>query len=104
MWSYQYRAWEHNLALTILPSWFVAQTKHEWTQTYARDPELAQQLGVKALPALSVANVRELLRAVLPLHQLSGEEAIRLVVKHLVNRSRSTACRLKAQRRNRSPT
>lgn len=100
----KYRAWEHNLALTIMASWFVAQTKHEWVQTYARDPELAQQLEVEVLPALSVANVRELLRAVLPLHQLSREEATRLVVKHLVNRSRSTACRLKAQRRNRSPT
>lgn len=100
----KYRAWEHNLALTILASWFVAQTKHEWAQTYARDPELAQQLEVEVLPALSVANVRELLQAVLPLHQLSREEAIRLVVKHLVNRSRSTACRLKAQCRNRSPT
>jgi SRSO17 transposase len=100
----KYLAWEHNLALTIMASWFVAQTKHEWVQTYARDPELAQQLQVEVLPALSVANVRELLRAVLPLHQLSREEATRLVIKHLVNRSRSTACRLKAQRRNRSPT
>lgn len=99
----KYRAWEHNLALTIMASWFIAQTKHEWAQTYARDPELAQQLEVEVLPALSVANVRELLRAALPLHQLSCEEATCLVVKHLVNRSRSTACRLKAQRRNRSP-
>lgn len=87
-----------------MASWFVAQTKHEWAQTYARDPELAQQLEVDVLPALSVANVRELLRAVLPLQQLSRQEAIRLVVKHLVNRSRSTACRLKAQPRNRSST
>lgn len=100
----KYRAWKHNLALTIMASWFIAQTKHEWAQTYTRDPELAQQLEVEVLPALSVANVRELLRAVLPLHQLSREEAIHLVVRHLVNRSRSTACRLKAQRRNRSPT
>ena len=100
----KYRAWEHNLALTILASWFVAQTKHEWAQAYARDPQLAQQLEVDVLPALSVANVRELLRAVSPLHQLSRNEARRLVVKKLVNRSRSTACRLRAQRRNRSPT
>ena len=100
----KYPAWEHNLALTVMASWFVAQTKHEWAQAYARDPDLAQQLEVDILPALSVANVRELLQAVLPLHQLSPEEATRLVVKHLVNRSRSTGSRLKAQRRNRSPT
>ena len=100
----KYLAWEHHLALTVMASWFVAQTKHEWTQAYARDPHLAQQLEVDILPALSVANVRELLRAVLPLHQLSPEQAIHLVVKHLVNRSQSTGSRLKVQRRNRSPT
>jgi len=99
----KYRAWEHHLALNILATWFVAQTKHEWAYTYARDPELAQQLELDALPALSVANVRELLQAVLPLPQLSPEQAIHLVVKHLVNRSRSTRSRLRAQRRARSP-
>lgn len=100
----KYQAWEHNLALTILASWLIAQTKLEWSQTYARDPELAQQLEMEVLPALSVANVRELLRAVLPLNQLTPEQATRLVVKHLVNRSRSTSSRLKAQHRNRDPT
>jgi hypothetical protein len=38
------------------------------------------------------------------LPQLSPEQAIQLVVKHLVNRSRSTRSRLRAQRRARSPT
>lgn len=95
----KYRAWEHHLALNILATWFIAQTKLEWSQTYARDPELARQLKVQVLPALSVANVRELLRATMPLDQLSPEQATRLVVKHLVNRSHSTSSRLKAQRR-----
>jgi SRSO17 transposase len=97
----KYRAWEHQLALNILATWFVAQTKLEWSQTYARDPELAQQLEVEVLPALSVANVRELLRATMPLDHLSPEQATRLVVKHLVNRSRSMSSRLKTQRRKR---
>jgi len=39
--------------------------------------------------------VREMLRAVMPLPQLSPEEAQAQVVKHLVNRSRSTASRLR---------
>jgi SRSO17 transposase len=99
----KFRAWEHQLALTILATWFIAQTKHEWTQTYARDAALAQDLQVEQLPALSAANVRELLQAVLPLPQLSPEEATRLVVKHLVNRAHSTASRLRAQRRARDP-
>jgi len=100
----KYQAWEHHLALNILATWFVAQTKHEWAHTYARDPELTQQLELDDLPALSVANVRELLQAVMPLPQLSPEQATCLVVKHLVNRSRSTRSRLQAQHRARGPT
>jgi SRSO17 transposase len=100
----KYRAWEHHLAMTILATWFIAQTKHEWALTYRRDPQLTQQLELDALPALSVANVRELLQATMPLPQLSPEQATRLVVKHLVNRSRSTRSRLRAQRKARGPS
>ena len=100
----KYRAWEHNLAMNILASWFVAQTKYEWAQVYLRDPQLAQQMELEMLPNLSVANVRELLQAVMPLPQLSKEQATRLVIKHLVRRSRSTRSRLRAQSRARSPT
>lgn len=100
----KFAAWEHHLALTILAGWFVAQTKAEWATQYGRDGRLAEELGVDSLPALSVANVRELLQAVMPLQQLSPEQARRLVVKHLVERSRSTGSRLKAQRHKGSPT
>jgi len=93
----KYRAWEHHLALTAASLWFVAQTKLEWAQTYARDPELLEQLKVEVLPALSTANVRELLTAVLPLPDLTPEQATQHVVAHLVNRSRSTSSRLKSQ-------
>jgi SRSO17 transposase len=93
----KYRAWEHHLALTALSLWFVAQTKLEWTQRYARDPELARQLEVEVLPALSTANVRELLKAVLPVPHLTPEEATDLVITHLVNRARSTSSRLKSR-------
>jgi len=100
----KYRAWEHHLAMTILATWFIAQTKLEWAQTYPRDPNLVQQLELEVLPALSVANVRLLLQAVMPLPQLSPAEATRLVAQHLLNRSRSTRSRLRAQQRNRVPT
>ena len=100
----KYRAWEHHLALTILATWFIAQTKYDWARTHARDPQLAQQMELEVLPTLSVANVRELLQAVTPLQQLSQEQATRLVVKHLVQRSRSTRCRLNAQHRQRCQT
>ena len=91
----KFRAWEHHLALTVLASWFVAQTKLRWSQQHLRDPKLHEELEVDLLPALSVANVRELLRAVMPLPQLTREEAAEQVVKHLVNRSRSRKSRIK---------
>lgn len=97
----KYRAWEHHTALTALASWFVAETRLDWAQTYPPSPELPRQMGLKALPSLSVANVRELLRVTMPLPRLSREQATQLVVKHLFNRARSTRSRLRAQRRHR---
>src|SRR5262249_31393672 len=93
----KYRAWEHHLALTAAALWFVAQTKLVWAHMYTRDPELAHQLEVEVLPALSTANVRELLTAVLPLPQLTPAEAMDLVITHLIHRARSTSSRLKSQ-------
>lgn len=78
----KYRAWIHHTALDALALWFVAQTKLDWRAAYPRDPALIEQLEVVVLPALSMANVRELLKAVLPLKQLSSSEATRLVVQH----------------------
>jgi hypothetical protein len=97
----KFRAWEHQLALTVLASWFVAQTKLEWKQRFPRDPELNGELAVDRLAALSVANVRELLRAAMPLRQLSHQEAAELVVEHLVNRTRSRKSRTKKKKRRR---
>ncbi len=100
----KYLAWEHHLALTILASWFVAQTKLEWQQQTPPDPALLHDLGLARLPVLSVANVRELLKATLPLPQLTPAQAQRLVVNHLVGRSRATASRLRHQRRIKDTT
>lgn len=94
----KYRAWEHHTALTAAATWFVADVKLKWRETYARDPELARQFEVEVLPALSTANVRELLQAVLPVPQLTPQQARELVATHLVNRARSTASRLRTQR------
>ncbi len=91
----KYRAWQHEVAMTVLASWFIAQTKLEWAQTVTRDPELVHEFGVEVLPRLSTANVRELLRAVLPLPQLTPKEATDLVMTHLINRTRSRASRLR---------
>jgi SRSO17 transposase len=94
----KYRAWEHHTALTAAATWFVAGVKLEWRAAYARDPQLARQLELEILPALSTANVRELLQAVLPVPHLTPQQARDVVATHLVNRARSTASRLKTQR------
>jgi SRSO17 transposase len=94
----KYLAWQHQLALTILASWFIAETRLDWMARYEHDPALLEQYQVEVLPMLSVANVRELLRAAMPLPQLSTQEAASLVVEHLVNRTRSRRSRLRQQR------
>jgi SRSO17 transposase len=91
----KYRAWEHHLALTAAATWFIASVKLEWRDAYPRDPALARQLELEVLPALSTANVRELLQAVLPLPELTPEQARQVVATHLVHRARSTASRLR---------
>lgn len=91
----KYRAWQHHLALTILASWFIAETRLDWQDEHPRDPSLAQDYDTDVLPALSMANVRDMLSATLPLRQLSPLEATHLVVKHLDNRTRSRRSRLK---------
>jgi SRSO17 transposase len=95
----KYQAWEHQLALTILASWFIAETRLDWMNRFERDPALLEQYQVDVLPMLSVANVRELLRAAMPLPQLSTQEATALVVEHLVNRTRSRRSRLHKDRK-----
>jgi SRSO17 transposase len=91
----KYLGWQHHLALTILASWFTAQTRYKWAQTYERDPELAKEFEVDVLPMLSLANVRSLLSAVMPLHQLTSEQAVDQVIEHLVNRTTSRKSRMK---------
>ena len=97
----KYRAWMHHTALDALALWFMAQTKLEWEQKYPRDSTLAEELKINVLPALSMANIREMLMAVMPLEQLSVDDSIQLVTKHLVNRSKATSSRLKKQIKNR---
>jgi SRSO17 transposase len=93
----KYQAWEHQLALTILASWFVAETRLDWMSRFEQDPALLAQYEVEVLPLLSVSNVRELLRAAMPLPHLSPQGATALVVEHLVNRTRSRKSRLRRQ-------
>jgi hypothetical protein len=94
----KHRAWEHHLALTVLATWFVAETKLDWARDHPRDPSLTIDFAMDRLPDLSVANVRSMLRAAMPLPDLTPDRAAALVVEHLVNRTRS-----RRSRRNRQP-
>ena len=95
----KYRAFMHHTALDALALWFMAETKLDFLKLYPRDESLMSQLELKQLPSLSIANIRELLKAVLPLEPLTPEQAVALVVKHLVARASATRCRTKKQHR-----
>jgi len=100
----KYLAWEHQLALTILASWFIALTRLDWMKRFERDPALLEEYEIDVLPLLSVRNVRELLRAAIPLPKLSVEEAAKLVIEHLTNRTRSRKSRLRKRREKSAKT
>ena len=85
----------HTLAIDALALWFVAQTKLKMRSRFADTETVQHAFGVHRLPDLSFANVRELLRQAFPLETLTKTQAIELVTKHLVNRTKSTKSRLK---------
>lgn len=97
-------AWEHHLALTLLASWFIAETRLDWRVEYPVDPTLVRDydginLAMDRLPELSVANIRALLRSKMALPHFSPDQTISMIVGHLENRTRSRRSRLKKQRR-----
>jgi len=49
----KYRGFEQHLAMTVLASWFVAQTKFEWAQEHPRAPKLLQELEVNVFRAIN---------------------------------------------------
>jgi len=75
----------------------VAETKLDWARDHPRDPSLITDLAIDRLPDLSVANVRSMLRAAMPLPDLTPDRAAALIVEHLVNRTRSRRSRRKRQ-------
>ena len=91
----KYQAWVHHLALTIMASTFITETLLDWADQYPSDPALLEEYDTDTLPNLSIGNVRQLLRAVMPLPQLTPLQAAELVVKHLDNRTRSRKSRLR---------
>lgn len=93
--SPKYRAYLHTLAIDALALWFVARIKLKMRHQQATPDIIPEFRDIQRLPDLSFANLRELLLTVFPLKTLSKEDAIELVTKHLVGRTKSTRSRLK---------
>jgi SRSO17 transposase len=97
----KYRAWMHHAALAALALYFVMSMRRQWAEKYPRSEELKEELGIPKLPALSVANIRELLAAVMPLRRFTPAQATRVVIRHLEKRARSTLSRRDQQEQER---
>jgi SRSO17 transposase len=97
----KYRAWQHHAALSALALYFLMSVRRQWAEKYPRSKELKEEMGIAKLPALSVANIRELLAAVMPLQRFTPEQAVRVVIGHLKKRVRSTRSRCRKQERQR---
>jgi SRSO17 transposase len=100
----KYRAWMHHAALAALALFFVMSVRRGWAEKYPRSEKLKEEFGVEKLPALSVANIRELLAAVMPLPRFTPDQALVVVIGHLKNRARSTGSRCRKQERQRQAT
>jgi len=90
---------QHHAALTALALWMLMQIRRDCRLPPAAEAELAAELGVEKLPAISVANLRELLVAVMPLPRLTPQQARDLVIRQLNQRVRSTRSRLRREQR-----
>jgi SRSO17 transposase len=97
----KYRAWMHHTALAALALYFVMCVRRQWAQKHPPSKQLQEELGIPKRPALSVANIRELLASVMPLQRFTPEQALRVVVGHLENRASSTRSRCRKQERER---
>ncbi len=85
----------HTLAIDALAIWFVTRMKLKLRGQQAASSVVSEVLGVRRIPDISSANIRELLLTVFPLKTLTKEQAVELVTTHLVGRTKSIRSRLK---------
>ena len=76
-----------------------ATVKLKQRQHYEAAEVVQEQIGIERLPDLSLANVKELMRAVMPLPQLTPQQATQKIINTLYNRSMATASRRRKQRK-----
>ncbi|HFA48363.1 MAG TPA: transposase [Bacteroidetes bacterium] len=96
----KYPAYMHSLAICAVALIFLLNVKLKQREKFD-DPETVQEeLGIERLPDISLANVKELMRSVMPLPRLTRKEARKKIVQILFDRSKSTASRRRKQRKN----
>ena len=95
----KYPAYMHTLAICSVALVFMAKVKLGQRQHYVPQEEVKDELGIEGLPGLSLANVKELMRSVMPLPKLSREEARDKVVQTLFDRTMSRASRYGVQKK-----
>lgn len=91
----KYRAYMHTLALCAMALVFMADIKIDQRKEYTNPDIVKEKLNIPQLPDLSLANVKELLKSIFPLPQLSKEQAVQKVIMTLFKRVKSTQSKSK---------
>lgn len=91
----KYRAYMHTLALCAMALVFMADIKIDQRKDYVKPIIVKEELNIPQLPDLSLANVKELLKSIFPLPQLSKEQAVQKVINTLFKRAKATQSKYK---------
>ena len=91
----KYRAYMHTLALCAMALVFMADIKIDQRKDYTKPIIVKEKLNLPQLPDLSLANVKELLKSIFPLPQLSKEQAVQKVINTLFKRAKATQSKYK---------
>lgn len=94
----KYPAYMHTLAICAMALMFLAKVKLNQRPHFEAPQIVGQETGLERLPDLSLANVKELMRSVMPLPRLTKEQARQKIIQTLFDRTRSTASRLRKQK------
>lgn len=94
----KYPAYMHSLAICALALVFLAQVKLAQRPLYEKPEKVKRETGLNRLPDISLANVKELMRSVMPMPQLSKKQARQKVIQTLFDRTLSTASRVRKQK------
>jgi len=94
----KYPAYMHSLAICAVALMFMAQVKLAQRPLYDKPEKVKRETQLNRLPDISLANVKELMRSVMPLPELTKKQARQKVIQTLFDRTLSTASRIRKQK------